>query len=181
MATFIDDDTEYAQGAAQRPGAPFPEKDNIPSGDLDPTLDEPDGKPDAFGSADTAAPDDVEDATLDDPEDPDQDIPVTPEEAAKAFGEGDAGNEYDNTAISEWHKANNTSAEALSGGEHQTDKAVDPEAGGKASPGQDNTPNKAENTLDDPREDDKPKRAPRGKQTEKKTEPEKKAETKAGA
>lgn len=171
----IDPDTGYAKGVAQRPGAPFPEESNIPSGDLDPTLDEADDKPNAFGSDKTAAPDGVEDSTIDDPEG--HDVPVTPEGAAEALNDGnhETGNETDNTAIAEWHAANNTSAEALTGGEHQTDPAVDPEAKPAARTAEPTADDKkaAEPTskLDTPEntpadvavEEDKPKRTRRTK------------------
>ena len=89
--------------------APFPEKTAVPTANV--VLEEADNQFSAFGSVHTAAPVGVEDSTIDDPSG--HPVPVTYREAAEAVGNGDAGNEFDNSAIAEWHAANSTSAESL--------------------------------------------------------------------
>ena len=97
--------------AAQLEDAPFPEAGPIPTAVVE--LEEGDGSPDAFGPSDSAAPLDVEDAVIEAPDGADV-IPVTYADAAESFGSTDAGNELASPAVEEWHRANSTSAEALS-------------------------------------------------------------------
>lgn len=111
MSTIDELEKKDERTAAQLDDAPFPEAGPIPTATVD--LEEAAGEPDAFGDAESAAPLGVEDATLEAPSDKVK-IPVTYVEAAEAVGQGDAGNELDSPAIVEWHKANDTSAEALS-------------------------------------------------------------------
>lgn len=108
----IDPDTGYAVGVAQRPDAPFPEASNVPA-DVPPQLDDPERKPDAFGSAKTAAPDGVEDAVIESGDG--HEVPREPVAAAEALNDGKHGteNEYDNTSVSDYHAANSTNAETV--------------------------------------------------------------------
>lgn len=113
MSTF---DTELQDNAvaAQLPDAPFPEAGPTPTAHVE--LAEPSGDPDAFGDASTAAPYGVEDAVIESPdlnEISNDDLPKDYEGAAKELGLNDAGNEFNNDAVTEWHKANNTNAETL--------------------------------------------------------------------
>lgn len=78
MAADIDPDTGFAYGVAQRPGAPFPEKSNIP--ETHAYLEESDGKSTAF--ADDVVPK-SEDAVLEEPGDHETPFSEQPEVDAK--------------------------------------------------------------------------------------------------
>lgn len=116
--------------AAQLDDAPFYEEGPIPTADV--SLEEGDSKPDAFGDDSTAAPEGVEDGVLESPvlrELDGEDIPKTYRDAAEAIGEGDAGNEFDNTSVAEWHLANSTSAGSLSVEPNEPSKSESSETG----------------------------------------------------
>lgn len=105
--------------ASQLPGAPFPEDSAIPSeeeGQL-----EVDGKPNAFGSADTAAPLGVEDAVIEGPK-TEAEIAVDYVGAAKQLGLNDASNEFDNSSLTV-EPAQSTNAETIEAAKQQEDPA----------------------------------------------------------
>lgn len=122
--SMIDDIEVENTTAAELEDAPFPESTRIPTAHV--SLEDPDGKPNAFGTDATAAPDDVDDATIEAPSG--GDIPVSYEEAAKALGSNDAGNEFGNSSMSGNQKpAKSTNAETLTKPEAEGDGDGEPE------------------------------------------------------
>ncbi|QDK02626.1 hypothetical protein PP304_gp078 [Gordonia phage Phendrix] len=138
----IDPDTGYPEGVAQRPDAPFPEASNVPA-DVPPQLEDPDRNPDAFGSAKTAAPDGVEDATIE--EGDGHEVPKEPVKAAEVLNDGkhEVGNEYENTSVAGYHEANTTNAETLSQDPKFEAVQTTPNAKGKVEVNDNTEPKKA--------------------------------------
>ncbi|QEM41559.1 hypothetical protein SEA_FORZA_92 [Gordonia phage Forza] len=125
MSTIDEPDLKDNALAAQLDSAPFPEAGPTPTAHVE--LAEPTGEPDAFGDSSTAAPIGVVDAVIESPDltqISNDDLPKTYEAAAKELGLNDAGNEFNNDAVTEWHKANNTNAETLDVAPNEPKKAV---------------------------------------------------------
>lgn len=123
----IDEKELSEKTAAELDGAPFP-GGRIP--EPDGGLGDADGLANAFGDNKSAAPLDVEDSVIEEPAGDDK-IPNNFVEQAASFGGADGENEFGNTAVSEFHEANGTSAEELTIAPKE-DKKPEPKAEAEA-------------------------------------------------